>query len=266
MKIWRLGYKENTYTYSDFSNTYRYVRNYFRNDFPFDEYQTIHIEDSGRSEERYDLTRISAEFFIVSLRTLDVLEQYINDKARILPLQHPRDKIFAMHVYNRNNCLNYEKAQLQLYEGKDLIKEILEFSFHEASLMKETIFKLPRYVPNQVFVTDLFRQVVLDYKLTGFEFEEIWGSDSEAIPEETCAEEVELIFEGEQYSFDTVLKLLDEGHAFANKDNKVQLNQEGNLMIGMYLDASKGYHWIQAVYFPPGFIEKKWYKVERENF
>lgn len=262
MKIWKLGYSERIYTYKNFSSTHKYVLDFFNSEYLISDYKTIEIEDR-ESFKNYDITRITPEFFVVSKYALEVLQKCIENKTNIFPLKHDREGLFAMHVNHKNNCLDYQRSYLKKLEGKDWIETIFTFSFMEERLMNETIFILPNYASRHVFVTDQFRQVVLDNKLTGFEFEEVW--DSEAIPEGEPAEEAELIFEGEEYSFDTVLKMLDEGSAFANKDNKVQLDQEGNLLIGMYLGASKGYHWVRAVYFPPGFLEKKWYKVEREE-
>lgn len=260
MKVWKLGYSERIYAYKN-SSASDYAFDFFYSKYSVDEYNTIEVKDREDLNQNYDISRISPQFFVISKRALQVLHHCIEGKANILPLKHDREELFAMHVHNKNNCLDYTRSVLKWKEH--WIDIIFTAFFVENHLQNETIFILPDYRPTEVFVTDLFRQIVLDNNLTGFEFEEVW--DSEAVPEETLEKEAKLVFEGEEYSFDTVLKLLDEGHAFANEDNKVQMNKEGNLMVGMYLGANKGYHWVQAVYFPPGFLEKKWYKVKREE-
>lgn len=85
---------------------------------------------------------------------------------------------FILHVTNMVDALDYENSAVRYspYDNQSIIW-IDKFSFLEEKISGQHIFKLPEMPKNHVFVSDKFRNLVIDNGIIGWEFIEEWDSE-----------------------------------------------------------------------------------------
>lgn len=119
---------------------------------------------------------------IISEKAKGVLEPLVGNNVEFLPLIHKttNEKYYAIHVLcvldalDINNTI-FEKLSSGLIIGCE------KFVFTPDVIQNEVIFKVyvnKRIHPTAVFVSDEFRNVVLESDLEGFEFVEVWDSEA----------------------------------------------------------------------------------------
>ncbi|TPG68690.1 hypothetical protein EEL31_09235 [Brevibacillus laterosporus] len=122
---------------------------------------------------------------VCSKHVLTVLNPLIEDSIEWLPIKVLRfnkavddDLFFILHVTNIINALDHEKASLKYFssEPRRLMK-INEYSFHLDQLKNQHIFKLTEFPKNEIFVSDQFKDLVLQHQIQGWEFIEVWDSE-----------------------------------------------------------------------------------------
>lgn len=118
---------------------------------------------------------------IISEKARIVLEPLIANQVEILPLLHPKDKYFAINVINVIDCIDGSKAKFKLNE-RETVGSYQQYAFFPNSVKDQHIF-LTRYHDRAIlnsliyFVSDDFRNAVLDNGLEGFIFTEAWDSE-----------------------------------------------------------------------------------------
>jgi len=59
-------------------------------------------------------------------------------------------------------------------------------------------------------------------------------------------------------------KLIQEGKAMASGQWKLQIEPQGNLLIGN-LTSGGQYGWIEPIYIPPILLDLQWHEVEKSE-
>ncbi|MDR6553765.1 imm11 family protein [Paenibacillus qinlingensis] len=265
MKIWKWNYKESTLTRSnhlEFSNLFL---DGFIGEKMSDNWPTIYMEDINKKGRLYDCTGLTPGKPILNEKAVNNLAYFLDGKAEELPLKHAREPYYVINVINVVNCLDYEKSDLVIHDKYKVVKDIKRYVFKEDMVQGQAIFKIPEFKGSYIFVTDEFRNSVLESGLTGFEFHEVWNSENSE-PEVISLEQY-LITAGidrAEYSFKDVFELLEKGKAFGNGKFKLQNNENQRMLIGE-VTTDGGYRWIEPIYYPSSFLDMKWYLVEKSH-
>ncbi|SMP32715.1 hypothetical protein SAMN06265361_10932 [Laceyella tengchongensis] len=115
---------------------------------------------------------------VFSERALGVLEDLVKEKVEALPLVHPEDNYWLIHILHAIDAVDYEKAIVETTESGRLI-DFEKYAFSKEKVKGEHIFQV--YLGDQVhpvvFVSDEFKHVVEANRLVGFEFIEVWDSE-----------------------------------------------------------------------------------------
>ncbi|PEO88119.1 hypothetical protein CN571_15570 [Bacillus pseudomycoides] len=119
---------------------------------------------------------------MVSKKAKKFLESMLGDNVEFLPLIRnvTGEVYYIINVLNAIDAIDYEKAILKKLRS-GLIIDFKKYAFLPNVLKNQTIFKVYLneilHIPS-VFVSDVFRNAVLESDLTGFEFVEVWDSES----------------------------------------------------------------------------------------
>lgn len=115
---------------------------------------------------------------VVSEKALTAMKSMVEGEAEFLPLVHPKDNFYILNVYNILNCLDSNVVEYTTFSDGN-VKKYTKLAFRPEIISKSHIFKttyhdMPDVALNQIFVSDHFRNVVMESSLCGFNFTEVW--------------------------------------------------------------------------------------------
>ncbi|EOO18980.1 MULTISPECIES: imm11 family protein [Bacillus cereus group] len=120
---------------------------------------------------------------MVSEKAKKFLEYMLGDNVEFLPLIHDvtGEGYYIINVLNVIDAIDYEKAILKKLRS-GLVIDFKKYAFLSNRVKNQTIFKVYLneilHIPS-VFVSDEFRNAVLESDLKGFEFVEVWDSETD---------------------------------------------------------------------------------------
>jgi Immunity protein family (Imm11) len=109
--------------------------------------------------------------------TLDVVKDLIKDSAEALPLLCDEGEFYAINVIEVLDCINYDKAQFKTFRDGKRIMRFIKYEFTKNVVNGKHIFKIVDEPLRRPFVSNEFRQRVIDCNLKGFKFELVWDSE-----------------------------------------------------------------------------------------
>jgi hypothetical protein len=193
----------------------------------------------------------------ISKRALEILMHLLENKVQVLPLVHPKFEYFVLNVTNVIDAIDYERSTFRkLPSGR--ILTVKKHVFKSEYISNIDIFKVPYFTTN-VYVSDRFRQTVIDNNLSGFDFIELW--DSKAPIEEELIEPIEWKDPNgsESMTFSEAMKLAEtNGQIYRSGRWRMKFNEEGKLEIGE-VDNKGQVHYLVLIYIPPILLTQKWY-------
>ncbi|MFC4098957.1 imm11 family protein [Paenibacillus xanthanilyticus] len=267
MKIYRWDYESlfllTTQQFSDYVS-------FLKGQPLIDEWPKIVIHDNEYRKGKYiDNSGFIGGSPLFSEKAKSVFQKLLEGKAEFLPVEHENgDVYYIVNIVNVLNCIDYETAIVNKTEIIEnvFITEVQKYEFKEELVKDELMFKIPEDVVTRVFVTEEFIRIVDENGLVGFRFEEVWNSKKEEEIEKEMQYEKHLSVikqhAGAESTFEEALNLMKEGKAFIHEGSKIQLDENGDLLIG-YLQYTGKYIWISPVFIPPNFLELKWHEVEK---
>ncbi|MFC4321423.1 imm11 family protein [Litchfieldia salsa] len=117
---------------------------------------------------------------VISEKAAEVLANLIEGQVEVLPLiiDHNR-KYYVINVVNVLDCINPELSVSRTFHGRTM--EYTKYEFIPEVIGGQDIFKIvfhdtKKILKSAVFVSDIFRQRVIDSGLEGFDFIEVWDS------------------------------------------------------------------------------------------
>ena len=119
---------------------------------------------------------------MVSGKAKKFLESILGDNVEFLPLIHDMtgEVYYIINVLNAIDAIDYEKAILKKLRS-GLVIDFKKYAFLSNMVKNQTIFKVYLneilHIPS-VFVSDEFRNTLLESDLKGFEFIEVWDSEA----------------------------------------------------------------------------------------
>jgi hypothetical protein len=258
MKVYIWSCKDSFLTFANDDYISRY-RSQFIGKPMADHWEEVHVPlvDEKLNSKIYDCSNmLSTPIF--SDRAVRVLMNSLEGKAEILPYEHPTEIYYAINVINLLDCLDLTKSIVVKNPRYNNITDVKKYAFVEDLVSKETIFKLPQFKSHPIFVTDHFRDKVIEGKLTGFEFIEVW--DSNATDEQVLKIP---IYHGPSYSYKEADALVEQGKTLAS-DKWVMQKENGELYVGELM-LNGTYSWMIPIYIIPIFLDMRWHVVERKE-
>jgi hypothetical protein len=256
MKIWRLNATSENHI--NFINRENDKKAYFPNGFfdcPITKWGDVEI--SFRNKKMFDSIDFGPEKPAFSKRAVEILLPLIEDKVQILPLKHPLFECFVLNVTNIIDVIDYERSTCSRLPSGRIVR-VIDYKFKADKVASVDIFKDPYFTTN-VYVSDCFRQTVIDNKLTGFKFTELWNSETTF--EEEISEPIEWqdSINTELISFSEAIKLAETtGQIFRSGKWRLKFNENRKLEIGE-VDKKGQVHYLVLAVIPQILLIQKWF-------
>jgi hypothetical protein len=267
MKIWK--WDKDSMRFDSFSivNHNEVYSKYFLDEFigkPIgDGWGTIHIT-TYQSLAKCDCSGFGGGVPIFSEHAIRCLDDLMKDKVEILPLIHDEGSYFAINVINVLDCIDFDQAIVRRHERyPSVIAEVLEYEFIPELVKEQHIFKVPQFKGTAVYVSDEFRNRVIEKDLKGFEFTLLWDSNEKLQSPSKLISEMNTEGNGD-YSFNEVQEFIEEGRAFVSVNWKIQKNKEGSVILGSLMPDGS-YFWISPIYYPPVLLDMRWSEVSKSD-
>lgn len=110
-------------------------------------------------------------------KAIAILQDLLKGNAEILPLNCKEGDFFAINVTNILDCVDYKKSEYKTFRDGKRIMRFIKYVFKPQELISQHLFKIPDEVLKRPFVSDEFRNRVLESGLSGFVFELAWDSE-----------------------------------------------------------------------------------------
>ncbi|MDQ0110674.1 imm11 family protein [Paenibacillus harenae] len=218
--------------------------------------------------ENREFPHISAGIPIFSDLIIGKLEKVLKENVQLLDVNVVNYDINLkiINVLNIYDAVDYKRSIPETtLSGR--IKGFKELHFKLEKVASHPIFKIHE-LPLSVFVSDEFRESVLQAKLKGFDFIETWSSEEnnvttqeEYIKYVKKLEEME-INKGSEFTWSDAMVLVDEGKTVASGSWKIHKDEKGNIQISRFGYNSQ-YYLVDTSDVPSELNELKWHEVER---
>jgi hypothetical protein len=109
--------------------------------------------------------------------TLEVVNNLIKDSTEVLPLICSEGEFYIINVIEVLDCIDYDKSEFKTYRDGKRIMRFIKYEFIKNVVDGKHIFKIVDEPLRRPFVSEEFRQKVIDYNLKGFKFELAWDSE-----------------------------------------------------------------------------------------
>ena len=115
---------------------------------------------------------------VVSPKVIEVVKDLTEGQAEYLPLLCVNHEYYLVNVVNLVGAIDYSKAKVEYFPNSNRVMMIEKFAFLEEKLKGNHIFKLVECRRVTIYVSDEFRQRVIDSGITGARFDLIWDSEA----------------------------------------------------------------------------------------
>ena len=116
---------------------------------------------------------------VVSPRVVEVTKDLIQDQVEVLPTICSDCELYILNITNIVDAVDYTKAQVKYFPDGKKVLRFIKLAFIREKVYGNHIFKLTEHKLSSPYVSDEFRQRILDNNLTGFKFELVWDSEAE---------------------------------------------------------------------------------------
>ncbi len=269
MKIWRLDTDPDTFMRLNFKNfeADQKILDEFKSESMKDTWIAVSVKTEGRGKVS-DQPHLVVGIPVFTKKAVDCLDDLMSGLVEYLPLVHEKYELYAINVLNQIAGIDYSNSKYKTFDDGTFYR-FIEYAFKRDVIRGEHIFKIPEETTS-VYVSDEFRNRVIEKKLKGFVFIEVWDSTvTPEIKEERKQRYAEMLQEiertkGEEYSFDEAMDLVDEGKAIASGKWKIQRDKTGETLFAT-LEENLQYKWMSVSHYPPILIGMKWQVVERST-
>ena len=114
---------------------------------------------------------------IVTRKVIEATQDLLDNNVEILPVLCEGHELFLLNVTKVIECIDYTKAKYKIISER--IKFFSKYAFQLDKINNNHIFKLKELPLSSPFVSDEFRQRIIDNGLKGFKFELLWDSEAE---------------------------------------------------------------------------------------
>jgi len=114
---------------------------------------------------------------VFSIFAIEILNDLMKDCVELLGIDCDSGNYKIINLINVVDCLDYSKSVIQRYDDGERISNIKKYAFIPEKIFNQNIFVIPERPRSPVFVSNEFKNRVLESGLKGFKFEEIWDSN-----------------------------------------------------------------------------------------
>ncbi|MFC4321424.1 imm11 family protein [Litchfieldia salsa] len=268
MKVWLLKRAYANFEVFRFSDqsTGKLFRKNFRGVPMSENWETLQIETFKKGQKSdFPSGLLSPPSF--SEKAVQVLGDLLKGEVELLPMiTENDDKYYVGNVTNILDCIDKDNSEVEVGEG-GLVDDYLKYAFIEDVIKDCHIFRIVthdtyRLLKTQVFVSDLFREKVLEARLSGFEFIEVWDSTKRMIS--STKNKISSFHRNSEkfYTFEEASMLVRNHNKIVLSDEwAIRLGEDKKVQIG-HLQEDGTFRWLNPIYYPPMFIEMKWRILE----
>ncbi|RTE02241.1 imm11 family protein [Paenibacillus whitsoniae] len=262
MRIWKLSGSTDESINLERYDEHKGIIDILRTGEPFEgNWKKLKVASIGHSDNSDSPDWISG-IPVFTDHAVQILNDFLEGIVQILPLEHNSKKLNAINVTNLVDCLNVDRSVIRS-AANGIIIQIKKYTFFQEPLLNQHIFKIPQQKSAPVFVSDQFRERVIETKLRGFEFTEVWNAtDSHESRELRLAELLKKIEEnkGAEFTYLQARELVEQGATVVSAQWSMCKNEHGEILIGQ-LQFDGNYSWMVPAFFPPIFHDLKWHVV-----
>ncbi|MGF6357469.1 hypothetical protein ABIE27_005429 [Paenibacillus sp. 4624] len=202
---------------------------------------------------------------IINGNVKTVLESYISKEVEILPLKHDELELYVINVTNVLDCVDWNRSDIRKKrDGSWAGFDNIVFDF--IKIPADTyMFKIKETATVEVFVTDLFKQVVEEHKFKGLNFNVVYDSEFTQEKEDEQQRLYEQALEsieqnkGKEYAYEDARELVDQGKTMISGRWKMKLDDQGQFWLGELLK-DLSYQWMMPTYIPPVLLLESWHE------
>ncbi len=121
---------------------------------------------------------LSSHIPVFDEEAIDILSDLLDGHAEILPLDCQDGEFYAINITKVLDCIDYDKSEYKMFRDGKRIMRFKKYEFKEEMVKGKHIFKIVDEPLRRPFVSDEFRQRIIDNQLTGFVFELVWDSEA----------------------------------------------------------------------------------------
>ena len=120
---------------------------------------------------------------IFDKKAVDISKDFLQDKAEILPLEFEGkiDEYYLINVTEVLDCIDYEKSIYERYSEGGRIMCFDNYAFIEEKVKGKHIFKIVDEPLSYCFISDEFRERIINSDLVGFDIRLAWDSESDEL-------------------------------------------------------------------------------------
>ncbi|OPX41846.1 hypothetical protein CLHUN_42830 [Ruminiclostridium hungatei] len=126
--------------------------------------------------KRGDMPYLSPGKPVFTKKAIESLRGFLEGNAEVLPIDYELQELFILNIINRIDAIDYEKSEIKYGDEKRIIR-VKKYSFVVEKIKNQHIFKILNQLFGTVFVSDEFRNKVIESGLEGFKFVEVWDSE-----------------------------------------------------------------------------------------
>lgn len=114
---------------------------------------------------------------VFSKKALECLYPLIKNEIEVLPLIFEEREYFGINVIKVLDAIDYEKSIYKTFRDGKRIMAFKKYFFIPDKIKNVSIFKITDEKTRYAFVSDEFKTIVENNKLTGFKFKLVWDSE-----------------------------------------------------------------------------------------
>lgn len=182
MKIWDLQEDVNVYEHITLANgtndDWIKLGDMFQGKKLGEEWQPLQLMliQHGGTLKKGDMPYLSPGVPVFSSKAIKSLKSQLCNSVEILDVDCDFGDFKVINVTNLIDCLDRNKSGILYYRNSDRIKAINKYVFQLDLIKNQNIFKIVEQPRGKVFVSDEFRNKVIESGLEGFKFVEVWDS------------------------------------------------------------------------------------------
>lgn len=112
---------------------------------------------------------------------MEIVEDLIKENCEVLPLICADGEFYIINVTTVLDAIDYSKSKFKRFSTSNRIMRFIKYEFIKEKVEGQHIFKIIDEPLRRPFVSDEFRQRVLESNLKGFKFELVWDSEAEVV-------------------------------------------------------------------------------------
>lgn len=138
----------------------------------------IKLIEHGGKLKKGDIPYLSPGVPIFSKKAINVLNEYLSKNTEILPIDFNGDEYSLINVINLLDGIDYKNSVIEYYSDKKRIMAFDKYAFIKEKVENQHIFKIVELPRADVFISDEFRNKVIESGLEGFKFVEVWDTEA----------------------------------------------------------------------------------------